>query len=204
MSKSSQTGDEDRRTGPKRSEASRIAVQQAAIVELNEHGWRGFSVDRVAKRAKASKQTIYKWWQGPALLAVEAVLDTLPEIVEEDGNPEFKVAALISPLIAAMRNGDGAHIWRGVLLAAADDPDASEVFREWMHRDIRQPLRHVLAREAHLGHIRRDWEIDFALELLVGPIWQRLLGMRGPIPERYAERLAESVMAYHYKDAPKG
>ena len=35
MSKSSQTGDEDRRTGPKRSEASRIAVQQAAIVELN-------------------------------------------------------------------------------------------------------------------------------------------------------------------------
>ena len=40
-----------RRVGPKRSEASTNAVLVAAYAELAEHGWRGFSVDRVAKNA---------------------------------------------------------------------------------------------------------------------------------------------------------
>lgn len=194
--------EEERRNGPKRSEASRIAIQAAAIAELNESGWRDFSVDRVAKRAKASKQTIYRWWKGPALLVVEAALETLPGMDEDGETAEERVASLIRPLIAAMRSGDGAHVWRGVLLASADDPEASEIFREWIQKTFRQPLRHILAREANLGRIRRDWDIDFALELMIGPIWQRLLGMRGPIPERYAERLAESVMAYHLRGAP--
>ena len=39
-----------RRVGPKRSEASTNAVLVAAYTELTEHGWRGFSVDRVAKK----------------------------------------------------------------------------------------------------------------------------------------------------------
>ena len=52
-----------RRVGPRRSEASTNAVLVAAYTELSEHGWRDFSVDRVAKTAKASKQTIYRWWK---------------------------------------------------------------------------------------------------------------------------------------------
>ena len=63
-----------RRVGPRRSEASTNAVLVAAYTELSEHGWRGFSVDRVAKTAKASKQTIYRWWKSAACLAVDAAL----------------------------------------------------------------------------------------------------------------------------------
>ena len=51
----------------------------AAYTELSEHGWRGFSVDRVAKNAKASKQTIYRWWKSAACLAVDAALATLAD-----------------------------------------------------------------------------------------------------------------------------
>ena len=197
------SGIDDRRSGPKRSEASQKAIEKAAIVELNEHGWRDFSIDRVSKRAKASKQTIYRWWDGAALLVVDAVLDTLPESEETGDTAEERVVSLIRPLINVLRSGDGAHIWRGVLLASADDPEASEVFRQWIQNKFRQPLRHILAREANLGRIRRDWDIDFALELTIGPLWQRLLGARGPIPERYAERLAEALIAYHKIGAPK-
>ena len=68
-----------RRVGPRRSEASTQAVLEAAYVELSEHGWRGFSVDRVAKTAKASKQTIYRWWKSAACLAVDSALAKLGE-----------------------------------------------------------------------------------------------------------------------------
>ena len=116
-------------------------------------------------------------------------------VAPDDSDPEMAITALLTPITNAMRTGDGPHVWRGMLLAAADDSDASEIFRNWLHAHVRQPLRHILARQANLGRIRRDWEIDFAVEMLVGPLWQRLVGMRGPIPERYPRRLAQALMA---------
>lgn len=186
-----------RRVGPKRSEASTKAVLVAAYTELTENGWRGFSVDRVAKNAKASKQTIYRWWKSAACLAVEAVLDTMAgkyATQPASADARDRIAALIDPLLVAVRTGDGAHAWRGALLAAADDGDAGEIFRAWFGEHVKIPLRHILAELALKSVIRRDWDIDLATELLVGPVWHRLIAMRGPVPEVYTRRLVDSLL----------
>lgn len=188
---------EKRRVGPKRSEASTNAVLVAAYTELSEHGWRGFSVDRVAKNAKASKQTIYRWWKSAASLAVDAALATLPEkpaSLPSTTDVRDRITALIEPMLVAVRTGNGAHAWRGALLAAADDQDAGETFRAWFSESVKIPLRHILAEQALKGSIRRDWDIDLAAELLFGPVWHRLIAMRGPVPEAYSRRLVESVL----------
>jgi len=188
---------EKRRVGPRRSEASTNAVLVAAYTELSEHGWRGFSVDRVAKNAKASKQTIYRWWKSAACLAVDAALATLsekPAPAAAGTDVRDRIAALIEPLLLAVRTGDGAHAWRGALLAAADDGEAGEIFRGWFSESVKVPLRHILAEQALKGVVRRDWDIDLATELLFGPIWHRLIAMRGPVPEIYSRRLVESVL----------
>jgi len=188
---------EKRRVGPKRSEASTNAVLIAAYTELSEHGWRGFSVDRVAKNAKASKQTIYRWWKSAACLAVDAALATLadkPVSPPSNADVRDRISALIEPMLVAVRTGDGAHAWRGALLAAADDQDAGETFRAWFSESVKIPLRHILAEQALKGSIRRDWDIDLATELLFGPVWHRLIAMRGPVPEVYSRRLVESVL----------
>lgn len=186
-----------RRVGPRRSEASTNAVLVAAYTELSEHGWRGFSVDRVAKNAKASKQTIYRWWKSAACLAVDAALATLtarPGPLAANADVRDRIAALIEPMLTAVRTGDGAHAWRGALLAAADDGEAGETFRAWFSESVKVPLRHILAAEALKGTVRRDWDIDLATELLFGPVWHRLIAMRGPVPESYSRRLVESVL----------
>lgn len=185
-----------RRVGPKRSEASTNAVLIAAYTELTEHGWRSFSVDRVAKNAKASKQTIYRWWKSAACLAVDAVLGTLPEKPAQPATVDVRerIAGLIEPILIAVRTGDGAHAWRGALLAAADDGEAGEIFRAWFNERMKIPLRHILAEQALKGAVRRDWDIDVAIELLFGPIWHRLIAMRGPVPEIYRARLVDSLL----------
>jgi len=187
---------EKRRVGPKRSEASTRAVLEAAYREMSEHGWRGFSVDRVAKNAKASKQTIYRWWKSAACLAVDAALGTLGEAKAPSASADVRdrIAALIEPILVAVRTGDGAHAWRAALLAAADDQDAGETFRAWFSERVKIPLRHILAELALKGSLRRDWDIDLATELLFGPVWHRLIAMRGPVPESYSRRLVESVL----------
>jgi len=187
---------EKRRVGPKRSEASTRAVLEAAYREMSEHGWRGFSVDRVAKNAKASKQTIYRWWKSAACLAVDAALGTLGDAKAPSASTDVRdrIAALIDPILVAVRTGDGAHAWRAALLAAADDQDAGETFRAWFSERVKIPLRHILAELALKGTLRRDWDIDLATELLFGPVWHRLIAMRGPVPESYSRRLVESVL----------
>lgn len=195
---SADAGDDSdrRRVGPRRSEASTQAVLEAAYRELADHGWRGFSVDRVAKNARASKQTVYRWWKSAAVLSVDAVLGRLGPArqIPTSADVRERIGALIEPMLTAVRTGDGAHAWRGALLAAADDQDAGEAFRAWFSENVKVPLRHILAEQALKGVVRRDWDIDLATELLFGPVWHRLIAMRGPVPEVYARRLVESVL----------
>lgn len=189
-----------RRAGPKRSEASKLAVQKAALEELAINGWRNFSVDRVAKNAKASKQTIYRWWTTPACLVVQAAIETTAKQADPNTTLKDRLTAIISPLINDIRLGDGAHKWRGIILAAADDDAANEIFRNWVTENYRKPTRFILAEHTNKNLIRRDWDIDFVVDNLLGPVWQRIAAMRAPLPEKYSEQLVDSVISYLKKD----
>lgn len=185
-----------RREGPKRSEASRQAILAAAREELTEHGWRGFSPDRLAKRARASKQTIYRWWPSIASIAVEAAIDKIDDPIVKSTDPvDVQLAGFIRPIVELARAGDSAHLLRSALLAAADDAQAGEAFRLWFNNSFRKPMKAVLAEAAARGKIKRDYDIDMASEMLFGPVWHRMVLMRGPLPEVIALRAAQSVIA---------
>jgi len=184
-----------RRQGPKRSESSRAAILEATRAELAENGWRSFSVDSVAKRAKASKQTIYRWWDSIGEMCVESALAIVPDAPGDARDPVQRIASLIVPLEAASRIGNGHAVLRGAALAAADDKGAGEKWRAWMQNDIRGPVRMVLAELAAKQVVRRDWDIDEAMEDLLGAFWHKLLIMRSPIREGYSLKRTEHLLA---------
>ena len=183
-----------RRQGPKRSEASRSAILEATRAELAENGWRSFSVDSVARRAQASKQTIYRWWESIGAMCVESALALIPDAPGDVRDPAERITALIIPIEAASRIGNGNYVLRAALLAAADDDEAGEKWRAWMQNDIRTPLRMVLAELAAKQVIRRDWEIDQAMALLLGPFWHKLVIARAPVPEGFSAVQARRLL----------
>ena len=63
-----------RKQNQRSSEESRAEILAATREELIENGWRKFSVDKVSRKAKASKQTIYRWWPAIGNMAMEAAL----------------------------------------------------------------------------------------------------------------------------------
>ena len=185
-----------RREGPKRSEASRQAILSAAREELIEHGWRAFSPDRLSRRAKASKQTVYRWWPSVAAIAIDAAISMIDEpIIKPDEPVDVQLAAFIEPFSELARVGDGAHLLRSALLAASDDPAAGEIFRTWFNNTIRKPMKNVLAQAASKGRIRRDYDPDAVCETLFGAVWHRLILMRGPLPHVLAMKSAQAVLA---------
>jgi len=185
------------RKGPTRSEASKAAILDATRIEMAETGWRAFSVDSVAKRASASKQTICRWWPSIGAMCVDAALALIPDSPDGGRDPQERITALIVPLEATARTGHGHAVLRVALLAAADDKDAGEVWRAWIGRDIRQPLRMLLAELAGKRVIRRDFDLDEVVELLLGPLWHRLMIMRAPVREGFcAEQAGNFLRVY--------
>lgn len=183
-----------RRQGPKRSETSQVAILDAVRDELSESGWRSFSVDNVARRASASKQTIYRWWPSIGTLCLDAALSLIPAIPIGARDAEQRIAAILAPLEATARSGNGSYVLRSALLAAIDDDEAGEKWRGWIKNEMRTPLRMVLAELAAKQIIRRDWDIDEAMATLAGPLWHRLLIMRAPVPEGFSLMQAESLL----------
>ena len=144
------------RKGPTRSEASKAAILDATRVEMAESGWRGFSVDAVAKRASASKQTIYKWWPSIGAMCVDAALALIPDSPDGGRDPQERITTLIVPLEA-------------------------------------MPMRMLLAELAGKRVIRRDFDLDEAIEEMLGPLWHRILVMRAPVREGFC-----SAQAAHF------
>lgn len=183
-----------RKQGPKRSEESRKAILEATRVELAETGWRRFSVDSVAKRASASKQTIYRWWPSIGAMCVEAGLEILPQTERTGRDPVERISEIFLPLEVAARSGAGHAILRGSLIAASDDVEGGEAWRAWLQETRRTPLRMVMAELAAKRVVERGWSIDTAMDVMLGPLWQRLLMMRAPVEEGYSRAQAEALL----------
>lgn len=183
-----------RRQGPKRSETSRAAILIATREELTETGWRSFSVDNVARRAKASKQTIYRWWDSIGALCVESAIELIPPPPEDARDPEERIAALIIPIEAASREPSGKEVLRGALLAVGDDDTAGEQWRAWAKDNIRDPLRMILAELGAKNVIRRDLDIDAAMEFLLGPFWYKLMVTHSMIPAGFSAVQARRLL----------
>ncbi len=183
-----------RRQGPRRSEASRAAILDATREELTTNGWRKFSVDGVARSAHASKQTIYRWWPATGNMCMEAATTMLQPAPASGPDPVERIAALVLPFEVATRTGNGHAVLRGALMAAADEKEAGETWRTWMKSNVRAPLRLILAELAAKKKVRRDYDLDEAVNLLVSPAWHNLLIMRAPLRDGFSKEQAERLL----------
>ena len=183
-----------RKQSQRSSEESRAAILAATREELVENGWRKFSVDKVSRKAKASKQTIYRWWPAIGNMAMEAALGMVPERTKTGRDPTERIAELLSPLEQAIRAGSGHAVLRAAIVASCDDKDAGETWRAWLKDNIRAPLRLILAEIAAKKVVRRDFDLDEAMDILMGPVWMKLLIMRAPLSDGFSTFQANALL----------
>lgn len=68
------TGEEPQRgRGRPRTPGAEERILDAALAEYGEHGWAGFTMDAVARRARVGKSTVYLRWSDKDALLTDAV-----------------------------------------------------------------------------------------------------------------------------------
>ncbi|MFC4068876.1 TetR/AcrR family transcriptional regulator [Actinoplanes subglobosus] len=118
-------------TTRRRGEELEQAILHAAAQELRESGYAGMTMDRVAARAGTNKNTIYRRWPHRAALGIAAYRHLSDTAMPHPDTGTLRGDAL-EMLRQANRTWSSPHgaILRGLLAAAADEPELLTLMRE--------------------------------------------------------------------------
>jgi AcrR family transcriptional regulator len=180
-----------KRRGRPRSESAKAAVLAAATAILNEQGLREMSIDAVAARAGVSKATIYRWWRSKAELALDTALaDARQQIpLPDTGTLVGDLRARARATARAFRSPNLGPAMAALVGEAQADPAFARAFRDRVINPLREGSLEMFKRAIARGEIAEDTPIEVALDMLVAPIYYRLLLRTGPLDTRYADEV---------------
>ena len=183
-----------RRVGRPRSESAHRAILDAARELLIEEGFTRLRLEHVASRAGVGKATIYRRWASKEELAQELLAGLAgPHIAIADvGDTRAELlAAVVNPMRALTDTPFGPVI-RALLSQIAINPTLGDPFRATVVHGRRTEIARVIARGIARGDLRPDADPEVATELLVGPVYFRLM-FGGELSTSFARRIADTV-----------
>jgi len=159
-----------RSVGAVRSTETHQSILAAARQILDESGYAGFTIEAVARRARASKPTIYRWWKGKA--------DLIMEVYEGERETALSISdrgSLEQELTIRMRN-----LWRlwqstplgsalrSIIAEAQAYPSALGQLREDFLPKRRASTHTLFARAVARNELSPQADIEAATTLIYG------------------------------------
>jgi len=183
----------DRRPGRPRSEQVRTAILTATIDELTDRGYAALTIEGIAARAGAGKQTIYRWWPSKADVVLDALLEMAAELVAVPDTGSLR-GDLMAFLASTFRQRGQRPVLVGLMAQAVFDPVFGREFRDRFLFSRRDVLREILRRGVARGEISADEDLELVLDIVFGVLWYRLLLDHVPVTDAEGEQLASFLL----------
>lgn len=176
---------------------SRERILTAALGELAERGYGGFTIDGVATRAGVARSTIYRLGHD-RLSLVAAAMDTLnvqPTADPRDrpADPREQVVLLVTHLAEAMRDSPMSDCLPALVDGAERDAGLRRLHHTYTARR-RATLVDALARLRAAGGVRPELDPDRTAEALAGAVFYRRLMTPTRLGPEEVEPLVTSVL----------
>jgi AcrR family transcriptional regulator len=184
----------DSREPISRGDGARRRVLQAALEVLDEDGLPGFTMEAVARRAGASKATLYRRWPTVGSLLIDAMDATFqPLPVPDTGHVATDVTQLITAFVALLEHTKFPRLLAAFIDAAERDRALAGLHAELTKRR-REPLLLVLTRGRERGQLPADLNLEVVTDLLAGPFFYRRFIAHQPIPTDLADQVVAHVL----------
>jgi AcrR family transcriptional regulator len=160
----------------------------------------------VAARSGVAKTTIYRRWRDKDELALAAVWDELTSGLQaprDVGDTRDELRQFVAPVIAVLQSTLMSSVIRGLTSEIAENPDLSRVYREQILPPRLAQLSQVISRGVQRGDLRPNIDVRLAHELLVGPIFYRLLYSGPPLDDGLSACIAEAVLRAFAAERPR-
>ena len=182
------------RRGRPRSDSTHRRILDAARELLTEGSYADFRMEHVAARAGVGKAAIYRRWSSKQALAQEVLVElAAPHIaVEDSGDTRAELRLCVMHALHAVRDTPFGQVIRTLLSQIAVNPAIGDPFRATVVEARRGEITKVVERGVARGDLRPDSDATIATELLVGPVYFRLM-FGGDLSDVFADRVAEAV-----------
>ena len=184
-----------RAPGRSRSDASRVAILDAALKLLETTPLQQISIESIAREAGVGKATIYRWWSSKAAVVIDAFLHThvrhtpMPKGV----SPRDALIRHVHTLVEEYGGWSG-RIVSQILAEGQGDTDVLREFRERFWYGRRAVVREVIEEARRQGEFRTDIDIEMQMDMLYAPIYFRLLMRHTPLDKNFADAHCAAMM----------
>jgi TetR/AcrR family transcriptional repressor of mexJK operon len=184
------------------------AILDAALEVMSEHGF-GAPLDKIARRAGVSKQTIYNHYGSKADMAramAERRSHEVRQVLDAPGaldKPQETLEGFARLLLSSVLNTRGMALYRMAMLAVTTMPEVAQAIYEAGPRASRQRLAEFLRFENAAGRLSCPDPLE-AAEFFAGMVLGRyqtpsLLGAKVDLTEAAIERIATEATARFLK-----
>ncbi len=165
-----------RSIGARRNPASQEAILDAAEAVLREAGIAGFSIEAVARRARAGKPTIYRWWPHRTAL----MLDVYKRFKNSRSFPDTgslrgdMIGFLEHHLLGFWKGNLCGTVYRALVAEAQTDPEAAKVLIAYQAERKAFSAR-IVDRAKARGEVPEATDSALLVDLVVSYAWHQLL-----------------------------
>lgn len=170
-------------------------IRHAVLDELTDSGYENLTIDAVAARARASKATIYRNWEGKADLVADA-LANWPGM--ELKTPD--TGSLREDLLAMCRmlhekvNSPQSTLFVGLLRTIQTDPALAESLRARTHSHAQSAYRTVIGNAIERGEISGCQDPELVFSIAPALMFFRALFTGDPVDERLLVEIVDGIL----------
>jgi AcrR family transcriptional regulator len=179
-------------------------ILEAALAMLADVGYARLRLDALAARAGVAKTTILRRWPSKAAVAAAAVqrLALQTADVPESSNLREDLQALLSNAVAAFASGPGRFV-PALIRESGHHAEIADLLATVIQAR-RAAYRRVLNRAIARHDLLPDVDQEVIIDLLVGPLWTRLLITREPVTQALVEEIVDAVLRAYPPAGPTG
>ncbi|MFJ5549683.1 TetR/AcrR family transcriptional regulator [Streptomyces sp. NPDC093225] len=173
------------------------AIRAAVFEELASVGFSKMSIEAIARRAGVGKTAVYRRWRSKLHLVLDLVsafaAQGLP--APDTGSLQGDVRALLEVMAQLLRHPVASQVIPDLLVESARNPEIAEAVRGVLTQGQEGIAADVVRAAVERGELPEGTEPARALDLVIGPLYWRLVVIREDLPPRYLDELACAVVA---------
>ncbi|MFD0483709.1 TetR/AcrR family transcriptional regulator [Kineococcus sp. GCM10028916] len=177
-----------------RSEETRRAALEAAVDLVAEGGLAAATFSAIAARAGVSRVTVYKWWDSPAAIVLDALLEGTADSVQHPAAASARdaLAHQMHGLVALLTDdGRTGAALRAVTAQVAAEPGLRRDLVEHWLGPRRAVAAALLRRGQAAGEVRPGIDVEVAVDVLFAPLYHRLLFGHGRVDDALVDHVLD-------------
>ncbi|WP_312979863.1 TetR/AcrR family transcriptional regulator [Corynebacterium sp.] len=168
---------------------------EATRALLTDEGLPALTVDKIARHAGVSKNTIYRWWPNKAAVLMDAFTAATRTKLEapDTGTAIQRFRTQVQRVAALMSEPDARRPFVALVAASQHDQELAAALRERFIADRRDAAT-LLLEEIIDQHRAANFEPEIVIDLIYGALYYRLLITGARLDPPYVDRLLDFAL----------